>query len=93
MAFVGEALGIKLAEAMACGAAVVASRSGAFTEIVEGGKNGLLVPPLDAPALEDAFQTLAQVGDLRGSRARNGVERVRCDFTADGSIDKNAQCL
>lgn len=73
---------------MACGAAVAASRSGAFTEIVEDGKSGLLVPPLDTFALADAIQTLAQDNDLRSSLARSGVERVQCYFTAAGSIDK-----
>ncbi len=88
MASVGEAFGMALAEAMACGAAVVASRSGAFAEIVEDGKSGLLVPPLDPFALADAIQKLAQDNDLRSSLARNGVERVQCYFTADGSINK-----
>jgi glycosyltransferase involved in cell wall biosynthesis len=87
MASVGEAFGMALVEAMACGAAVVASRSGGFTETVEEGKSGLLVPPLDPFALADAIQTLAQDNDLRSSLARNAVERVQSYFTADGSID------
>ena len=88
MASVGEAFGMALAEAMACGAAVVATRSGAFTEIVEDGKSGLLVPPLDALALADAVQRLAHDDCLRSTLARNGLERVRLYFTADGSINR-----
>lgn len=88
MATVGEAFGMALAEAMACGAAVVATQSGAFTEIVEDGKSGMLVPPLDPVALADAIQKLAQDCQLRDRLAKNGVERVRCYFTADRSIDK-----
>jgi glycosyltransferase involved in cell wall biosynthesis len=88
IASVGEAFGMAVAEAMACGAAVVACRSGAFSEIVEDGKSGLLVPPLDPLALADAIQKLAEDKDLRSSLARNGVERMQCYFTADGSVDK-----
>jgi glycosyltransferase involved in cell wall biosynthesis len=85
---VGEAIGMALVKAMACGTAVVSSRSGVFTEIVEEGKSGLLVPPVDAFALADAIEKLAQDNDLRSSLARNGLERVQCYFTADGSNDK-----
>jgi len=88
MASVGEAFGMALVEAMACGAAVVASRSGAFSEIVDDGKSGLLVPPLDPLALADAIEKLGRDGQLRGLVAKNGVERVRQHFMADLSVDK-----
>lgn len=88
MASVGEAFGMALAEAMGCGAAVVASRSGAFIEMVENGQSGLLVPALDACALADAIQKLIRDDNLRSQVARNGVERVRCHFTAQSSIEK-----
>jgi glycosyltransferase involved in cell wall biosynthesis len=88
MATVGEAFGMALVEAMACGAAVVATRSGAFSEIIEDGKSGLLVPPLDALALADALERLAGDGQLRNCIAKIGVERVRQHFVADQSVDK-----
>jgi len=49
-----EGFSHQLVEAFACGAPVVASRAGGNPELVEDGKNGLLVPPGDANALADA---------------------------------------
>jgi glycosyltransferase involved in cell wall biosynthesis len=88
MASVGEAFGLALAEAMACGAPVIASRSGSFPEIIEDGESGLLVRPLDATALADAIEKLAKDESLRRRLARNGVERVSHHFTVEASIQK-----
>lgn len=49
-----EGFSHQLVEAFACGAAVVASRAGGNAELVEDGKNGLLVEPGDAAALSKA---------------------------------------
>jgi glycosyltransferase involved in cell wall biosynthesis/2-polyprenyl-3-methyl-5-hydroxy-6-metoxy-1,4-benzoquinol methylase len=47
-------------EALACGAAVVASRAAGIPEAVRDGENGLLVPPDDAPALARAAGRLLE---------------------------------
>ena len=88
MVSTGEGFGLALAEAMACGAAAVAARSGALPEIVEDGTSGLLVPPRDASALADAIQKLAQDERLRRQMALSGLERVRRHFAADVSTAK-----
>jgi glycosyltransferase involved in cell wall biosynthesis len=88
MASLGEGFGLALAEAMACGAAAVAARSGALSEIVEDGKSGLLVPPRDAAALADAIEKLAKDENLRRRVAERGMERVRRHFTVEASIAK-----
>ncbi len=49
-----EGFSHQLVEASACGAAVVASRAGGNTELVEDGKNGLLVEPGDAAGIAEA---------------------------------------
>jgi starch synthase len=59
-----EPLGIVNLEAMACGAAVVASRVGGIPEVVADGETGLLVPPSDPQALAGALN------ELLGDRAR-----------------------
>jgi alpha-maltose-1-phosphate synthase len=71
-----EPLGIVNLEAMACGAAVVASQVGGIPEVVADGETGLLVPPGDPPALAAALNELladptraAQMGEAGRKRA------------------------
>ncbi len=64
-------------EAMAAGAAVVASRIGGLPEAVVDGESGLLVEPADAGALAAAIDRLIGDPALRerlGAGARSGVE-------------------
>ena len=88
MVSMGEGFGLALAEAMACGTAVVATRSGALNEIVEDGNSGLLVPPRDVSALADAIEKLAKDEGKRRQMARRGTERVRRHYTVEASIEK-----
>jgi glycosyltransferase involved in cell wall biosynthesis len=53
-----EAFGLSLLEAMSFGLPVVASRIEAIPEIVSDGESGILVPPLDVPALAEALAGL-----------------------------------
>ncbi|MCV2867512.1 glycosyltransferase family 4 protein [Defluviimonas sp. WL0002] len=50
-----EGFGLTPLEAMACGVPVVATRVGAFEELVEEGRTGTLVPAGDVPALAHAI--------------------------------------
>jgi glycosyltransferase involved in cell wall biosynthesis len=88
MVSTGEGFGLALAEAMACGTAVVAARSGALSEIVEDGESGILVPPRDVSALADAIEKLAKDEEQRRRMARRGTERVRRHYTVEASIQK-----
>lgn len=55
-----EGYGLTVLEAMACGCAVVASRTGAFASMVAPGATGSLIPVNDAPSLAGALSQIAE---------------------------------
>ena len=68
----GESFGIVVAEAMAAGAAVVASDLPAFRALLGGGRHGVLVPPGSAPDLAAAVTALLADPARRTSLGRSG---------------------
>lgn len=88
LASVGEAFGLVLAEAMACGVPVVGSRSGSLMEVVEDGRTGVLSPPLDAIGFAEAIDQLGRDLPRRSEMAARAVTRVREHFTVDIAIEK-----
>jgi glycosyltransferase involved in cell wall biosynthesis len=50
-----ESFGLVVAEALAVGTPVISTAVGGVVEVLEGGRNGLLVPPGDPGALADAI--------------------------------------
>ena len=75
-----EPLGIVNLEAMACGAAVVASRVGGIPEVVADGVTGLLVPPGDADALADAINLLVREPGRATAMGQLGRKRAVAEF-------------
>lgn len=72
----GEAFGLACAEAMSCGAAVVAADCGSVPELVAAGECGLLVQPRDSGGLGAAVVRLLKDEDQRrrlGTAARRWV--------------------
>ena len=65
-----EGLGIALIEAMAAGCACVATRTGPIPEIIEHGRNGLLVNPADPISLGDAICGLLSKPHERAAMGR-----------------------
>jgi glycosyltransferase involved in cell wall biosynthesis len=83
-----EPFGLVAAEGMMRGSAVVASRIGGLSEIVDEGRTGLLVPPGDADALAAAL--LDVLGDRTRAEAmgRLGRERALAYFSERSVVDQ-----
>jgi len=86
---IGEPFGQVVAEGMAAGCAVVATRGGGVPEIVVDGESGLLVPMGDAAAMAGAIVRLARDAELRRRLGEAGRKRILDQFT----IEKTARAL
>ncbi len=79
----GEGFGLPVAEAMACGAPVVASRAPAIPEVTAGA--ALLIDPADPAALADALQQVIGNPELADTLRRKGLARAR-ELTWDAAV-------
>ncbi len=81
-----EAFGYVVLEAGAAGVPVVASRVGGIPEILEG-DCGMLVPPHDAPALQDALSILLTDTRMRTRMAKALKARVQSYFSRERMVE------
>lgn len=72
-----ETAGVALIEAMASGAAVVASQIRGYDEVVQNAANGLLVPPRDVRGLAAALSRLAGDAGLRRQLSAGALRTSR----------------
>ena len=80
-----EGLPSVLLEAMASGMPVITAETCGMPDMVQDGFNGLLVPPADAVALEDAIGRLAESEELRerlGCAAQESMKRYEWSTAA-----------
>jgi len=75
-----EPLGIVNLEAMACGTAVVGSRTGGIPEVVADGETGLLVPAGEPEPLAAALNTLLSDPDRAAAMGQAGRKRAVAEF-------------
>lgn len=95
MSSITEGLGTSLLDAMACGAPIVASRTGGIPEVVDDGVTGRLVPPGDPVALAAAIVAMLSDAPARtrvASAARDAVQaRFSVERMVDATLDAYAQ--
>jgi glycosyltransferase involved in cell wall biosynthesis len=82
-----EGMPYVLIEALAAGLPIVTTRVGGATMCVEPDRNGLIVPPDDAPALSTALGTLASDAELRRRFAKTSAG-FASRFTARKMVDQ-----
>ncbi len=78
----GEAFGLYVIEALACGVPVVEPETAAFPELIEATRGGLLCAPEDAASLAAALERVVTEPGLREELSRSGRETVRRTFSA-----------
>lgn len=69
-----EGFGLPLLEAMACGAACLASQTSSLPEI--GGTAAIYIPPLDVEQWADSIAALWEDADRRAELGRLGIQRA-----------------
>lgn len=80
-----EGFGLPAAEAMACGAPVIASQRGSLPEVVDGA--GLLVDPFDTAAMALAIASVLSGRARREDLCRRSLERAEA-FRGDRSVQR-----
>jgi mannosyltransferase len=86
-----EGFGLTLIEAMAAGAALVASRAGAAELVVEDGVTGVLTPPGDVDALVAALEPLMRDPASAAAMGDRGRARVLEKFSLDAEANRIAE--
>lgn len=83
-----EGLSNALLEAMASGLASIATSVGGATDLIEDGKNGILIPPDDPQALLAALLTMLSDSDRRMQFGVNGRSFIEKNYSLSAVADK-----
>jgi len=78
-----EAFGRVVVEAQASGVPVVATKVGGVIDIIEDGKNGLLVPPADHKSMADAIMRIYEDTQLAQRLAENAYIKIKEKYTVE----------
>jgi L-malate glycosyltransferase len=85
---VSEALSNSLMEAMACGCACIASRTGGNPELIRDEETGLLFEPGDSRDLAEKLCRVFDDAGLRSRLARAGTRAIRDGFSLAASVKR-----
>lgn len=85
---VDESFGVAAVEAMACGVPVVVSDASGFTEVVDDGVTGFIVPKRDEKALAAAlYRVYMMSADKRNQMGKAGINRVYQLYNFNDNMD------
>ena len=76
-------------EAMACGCPTIFTALASGPEVIEDGRDGILVNPREPAQIADAILRLLQDDDLAGRLSAAGYDRVRRDFSIERLLPMN----
>ena len=82
-----ESFGVVAVEAMSCGCPVVVSDADGFTEVVEDGATGFIVPRGNPEAAADALQKFIDVPDVRDKMGAAGIRRVKKLYDWNSNVE------
>ncbi|MBI1975959.1 MAG: glycosyltransferase family 4 protein [Candidatus Omnitrophica bacterium] len=86
-----ESFGIVYLEAMAHRKPVIGCRTGGVVEVIEDGRNGLLVPVEDSGKLAEALLKLIRNPKLRWELGKNGRRLVETRYGLDSMVDSTLE--
>ena len=86
-----EGLPLVLLEAMAAKKPVVATNVNGTVEIIESGKEGILVPPKNSTDLASAIKRLLNDADLREKYAEAGYNKIVSEFSLKTMVNKTEE--
>ena len=82
-----ESFGVSAIEAMSCKCPVVASDADGFTEVIEDGATGIIVPKRNPQATADAIQKFVDNPELIKTMGEAGRNRVCSMYQWDGNVN------
>lgn len=86
--YANEGVPQAILQAMLSGLPIVTTPVGAITEAVTHGETGLVVPPRDAAALEQALQTLMAAPEQRAQLGMQARQVAEARFSFNSMLDK-----
>jgi glycosyltransferase involved in cell wall biosynthesis len=81
-----DGIPVSIMEAMAYGIPSVSTDISGIPELIEDGRDGLLVPEKNAARLADALERLALDSKLRDELGHRGRKKVEASFTLEGLV-------
>lgn len=88
-----ESFGMVLIEAMGCKIPVIGTRIGGIPEVINHGKDGLLVPAQDSEALKNAIEKILTKPALAKKMGENGYNKVRNNYTWSKKVSDTQNIL